>query len=52
MSRAVSDDDLAEQARAWYAQHPDASVSQFACQFPGQYREAAEALRQIKESTP
>lgn len=36
-------------AQEWDNLNPRAGVSQFACRFPGQYREAADALRKIRQ---
>lgn len=35
-------------ARAWNDQHPEQSVSAFACRYPGEYGEAAAALREVR----
>lgn len=39
---------MIDEARAWNQQNPDAPVSLFACRYPGRYREAADALRQVR----
>lgn len=39
---------MIDEARTWNEKYPDASVSSFACRYPGQYKEAAEALRQVR----
>lgn len=39
---------MIEDAREWNAQHPDDTISAFACRYPGKYREAADALRQAR----
>ncbi|MGP9633738.1 hypothetical protein ACT3R7_11795 [Halomonas sp. AOP43-A1-21] len=36
------------EALAWNKQNPDQSVSAFACRYPGQYGEAAAALREVR----
>lgn len=40
---------IIEGARTFNAQHPEAPVSSFACRYPGKYREAADALRQVRK---
>jgi hypothetical protein len=39
---------VADAARDWDAKYPAAPVSLFACRFPGRYREAADALRLVR----
>lgn len=43
---------LLERAQEWNAAHPGEAVSVFACRFPGQFREAANALRQARKEAP
>lgn len=40
---------MIEEARRWNAANPDAPVSSFACKFVGKYREASDALRQVRK---
>ena len=42
---------MIDDARAFNARYPGATTSVFACQYPGQYREAAEALRQVRKES-
>lgn len=37
-----------KEARKWNQEHREDSVSAFACQYPGHYAEAAEALREVR----
>lgn len=39
---------IEQQARVWNIENPNGSVSSFACRYPGQYREAADALRKVR----
>lgn len=36
-------------AQEWNAEHPEEAVSVFACRFPGQFRDAADALRRVRK---
>lgn len=42
---------MIDEAREWNERYPDAPVSSFACRYPGQYKEAAEALRQVRKES-
>lgn len=39
---------MLQDAAAWNESHGEQSVSSFACRYPGQYGEAATALRQVR----
>ena len=39
---------LLDDAADWHKANPEARLSEFACRYPGQYREASNALRKIR----
>lgn len=39
---------MVDDAITWNEKHSEQSVSSFACRYPGQYGEAATALRQVR----
>jgi hypothetical protein len=41
--------DLRSEALLWHVEHPELSVSVFACHFPGHYKDAAHALRVVRD---
>lgn len=49
MTKPIPVETITEDAAKWQIVHPDRSVSAFACRYPGQYGEAAEALRVVRK---